>query len=205
MKRICYDVIGEKNDKIQILENDEFTVHGLLKDDFYMHKIFVYHKEKTIVADTGRVLVSPKEPWVWRGQGTEDFYFPNDIIRVSLKENLVNISSISTQTNRMTSVIITKMTSYISGSNLNVHFYSNYKNSTKGGIIGEIEKKVYRFFDLIQSDEKKNSEGKSYQVAINGNLFKCHNIIREGEKCCFFKFNDLIFPQTSSKFVAQNF
>lgn len=206
-KYICYDITGKAGDAINIFQTTvglKLSISGVLKDDYYMHKIFVHSIYGNVSANTKHIYFGDGQRLKWRnGYILQPFTFGRYL--VSFHENTIKLSIAKDDNqDRSLNVIIKRSRRPITGYFLDVNIEGiNVDYFGTDGLIGRIGKNEYEFFEAVQdiNESGDKTEFSKVSVEVNGVLKTGKMDIRDGIDCWLLRTEDLIFPLTLKNFV----
>lgn len=191
---ICYDISGKSQQKIFILEDKylDTKIEGILLDDYYIHKVHIYQKDRQVEIDR-KALKLDKNTYNWNDVCL--FCYENIQISMNQKHTLKFVIN-DDKYDRQITVFIKKSANEFGIEHLDISFQglTNEKNRY-GGIIGHIGKKNIHILEegiqnkndiLVQIEDKK----------IMGKWKITHT-----QNCILLPFRKIIENQTLTQFI----
>lgn len=179
-KYICYDLIINSNFKILLFRDNllNISIAGQMRDDFYFGNILIYNHlfNYTIRAD---------KVWIIDERIYYDYH--ELLIRfLSKDECLIKLGK--------NEFFIRKMKNIFGLSFLNFLIYELEINDNVGGLIGDISRKKYIFYENIQ----ENLKG---AISINGKIFDAQITKGEASSCWHITPKAAFYPKQLNDYV----
>lgn len=191
-KNICYDVRGMNGYTILIFTDKETKskILGQLVDDFYMHTVTVYSRLSNVTIDMNGVRYGKNRRINWDENFNDTSFIRkiNDHVYVKPEETSQLIYIISWEKKD------------IGGNFLNVAVkgYENDYNN-KGGLIGEMGKNNFEFYNEIQDTDKDNTISNS--IALNGKLIKTSKSVKVNKECWKINLKDVFDDEKLNEYI----
>lgn len=185
IKEVCYDIKGSGGDILNIIgfKKNNIQVFGELKDDYYMHKIFIPFLFENITITPAKLFIGKHRQIKWEKENKVlkskyfNFIFQDTKIYLSSNENF--------PFNEPFKMIIESGIHSLSELHLDVSFkYSVNEYPFMTGIIGKLGQKKISFFNNVQM---KNYNLAQNSIILDGKLFKSHLIYRKEKECWFLE------------------
>ncbi|CAD5120014.1 DgyrCDS8597 [Dimorphilus gyrociliatus] len=200
-KYVCYDIAGKAGDIINIFQktfNGDISVLGVLKDDYYMHKISISFLSKNLSTTTDEIYLSDGRILNWEQlESYKSFPFGKHFI--TFAKNYIKILVESDEVNDpFLSIILKRSHHPITGYYLDVIIHGiNGNYHGMDGLIGRIGNNKFKFYEPVQKTNNIwNNESNPSKVAveINGLLKPGRIEKREGFDCWLLNTKDLLYP-----------
>ncbi|CAD5126746.1 DgyrCDS14801 [Dimorphilus gyrociliatus] len=200
-KSICYDVTGSPGDYLYIagFSLSGIQIYGQLKDDYYIHRIFIKSDSNKITVSTNYITLDNGKLFNWTGN-MQKTSFKSKHFQYLITGKYVFITSEEHPEN---TIKIQKSLHSLSEIHLDASFKlspSDYKEMD--GLIGDIGKKNYKFHSEVQLDG--NIGSKFISIDIDDNLMKGERVERNKEECWLINVNDILKPFKISKYLYKN-
>ncbi|CAD5126575.1 DgyrCDS14668 [Dimorphilus gyrociliatus] len=196
---VCYDVTGSPGDYLHIagFSSNGIQVYGQLKDDYYIHRIYIKSDCGKISALTNFIIIDNGQQINWNMQ---EITFKSKCFEYLITGNTILITSFL-QPGK--TIKIQKSIHSLSEIHLDARFKLSPKDYKEmNGLIGNIGKKKYKFHSKVQSDGNMGS--KFISIDIDNKLMKGEKVERNKEECWLINVDNVLKPFKISKYVFVN-